>query len=955
MTKAGNSQIMRTITLLITIFSLSLPAYAQYSGGTGEPNDPYQIATADDLILLSETPEDYDKNFILTSNIDLDPNLSGRKVFDRAVIASDANDAEYGFQGTPLTGVLDGSGRTISHLTITGKGYLGLFGRLDFAAEVRNLGIIDANMNGSHTIGALVGINGERYGEEDGGTVSHCYSTGSITGNNSTVGGLVGENWGEVLQSHSTGDVIGYSGVGGLVGINHSNMRQCYSTGIVLGTYSVGGLVGSNWAYLTQAYCTGDVSGSADIGGLVGYNHDKAYVTYCYSSGVVSGESQVGGLVGEDHGVLTQCFSTGKVSGRNQVGGLVGNFWGDATQCYSIGFVSGSEEVGGLVGRDLGFTVHCFWNTQTSGQATSAEGTGKTTAEMQDIQTYLDARWDFVDEITNGTSQIWKVPEEGGYPVLAIFNGYTPPQFQGLGTSENPHLISDAWELGAMVYCNLDAYYQLAAAINLSGIHWGAAVIPRLSGSFDGNNLTISHLTITAGAHLGLFDQVVSGAEVKDLGIVDVNITGLNVYIGGLVGELWGDVNQCYCTGMVNGDEYIGGLVGFNHFGNVVKCYSEGTVNGDWTVGGLVGRNWGDVNESYSGCEVFGNWTVGGLLGSNQGSVVHCYSNGMVISDAEGIFNGSYIGGLVGTNRGPLTDCYFTGTVIGDWSVGGLTGLNTNETKGIITYCHSDGTVSGREAVGGLVGQDGSGILSNCYSTCTVTGSEIVGGLVGVTVRWFDEKWPKVTKCYSTGTVNGNRFVGGLTGRHDYGIISQCHSTSIVSSDGDYVGGLVGINNESIINCYSTGIVNGNEKVGGLVGLNSQSVIGCYSKSNVSGSKDVGGLVGYNSIAYVTRCYSTGTSSANERVGGLIGYNDWRGNVNACFWDIETNGLLNMCGGHDNDSTGCNDSLGKTTMELQTASTFLDAGWDFVDETANGTWWILEGQDYPRLSWEAHD
>ncbi len=38
-----------------------------------------------------------------------------------------------------------------------------------------------------------------------------------------------------------------------------------------------------------------------------------------------------------------------------------------------------------------------------------------------------------------------------------------------------------------------------------------------------------------------------------------------------------------------------------------------------------------------------------------------------------------------------------------------------------------------------------------------------------------------------------------------------------------------------------------------------------------------------------------------------------------------------------------------------TASTYLNAGWDFIDETENGTddiWWILEGQDYPRLWWE---
>ena len=64
------------------------PGQAKYGGGTGEPNDPYQIATADDPMLLGESPEDYDKHFILTNDIDLDQNLAGRKVFDRAVIAA---------------------------------------------------------------------------------------------------------------------------------------------------------------------------------------------------------------------------------------------------------------------------------------------------------------------------------------------------------------------------------------------------------------------------------------------------------------------------------------------------------------------------------------------------------------------------------------------------------------------------------------------------------------------------------------------------------------------------------------------------------------------------------------------------------------------------------------------------------------------------------------------------
>jgi len=66
--------------------------------------------------------------------------------------------------------------------------------------------------------------------------------------------------------------------------------------------------------------------------------------------------------------------------------------------------------------------------------------------------------------------------------------------------------------------------------------------------------------------------------------------------------------------------------------------------------------------------------------------------------------------------------------------------------------------------------------------------------------------------------------------------------------------------------------------------------------------------------------------------------------VISCFWDIQTSRQIKSTGG-----------TGKTTAEMKSASTFLEARWDFVDETVNGNediWWILEGQDYPRLWWE---
>ena len=72
------------------------------------------------------------------------------------------------------------------------------------------------------------------------------------------------------------------------------------------------------------------------------------------------------------------------------------------------------------------------------------------------------------------------------------------------------------------------------------------------------------------------------------------------------------------------------------------------------------------------------------------------------------------------------------------------------------------------------------------------------------------------------------------------------------------------------------------------------------------------------------------------------------GRITMSFWDIETSGHTRNYGG-----------TGKTTTaEIQTAATFLEAGWDFVEETDNGSeniWGIDKGQDYPRLWWEDSD
>ena len=138
------------VTLALFLWTVVSTATAKYSGGSGAAQDLYQIAMAADLIALGETPEDYDKHFIPTADIDLDPNLPGRKVFNRAVIAP-------GWE-PHFTGVFDGNGRTVARLTIKGAGSLGLFGQVESGGEGKDLGVVDVSIAGSgYGVGGLAG------------------------------------------------------------------------------------------------------------------------------------------------------------------------------------------------------------------------------------------------------------------------------------------------------------------------------------------------------------------------------------------------------------------------------------------------------------------------------------------------------------------------------------------------------------------------------------------------------------------------------------------------------------------------------------------------------------------------------------------------------------------------------------------------------------------------------
>lgn len=93
-------------------------------------------------------------------------------------------------------------------------------------------------------------------------------------------------------------------------------------------------------------------------------------------------------------GDISNCYAAGSVIGGTNVGGLVGFSYGNILNCYSKGSVSGISYDGGLIGRKFGYSVQdSFWDTETSGTTISDGGTGKTTIEMQDENTFTN--WEF--------------------------------------------------------------------------------------------------------------------------------------------------------------------------------------------------------------------------------------------------------------------------------------------------------------------------------------------------------------------------------------------------------------------------------------------------------------------------------------------------------------------------------------------------------------------------------
>jgi len=600
--------------------------------------------------------------------------------------------APVGNASSAFTGILDGLGHSIGHLSINRPATdgVGLFGYTQ-SAKLTNLSLTDTNISGRISVGGLAG-------ELHGSVLNHVSSVGKVSGS-SQVGGLVGYADGTITNAYAEGSVTGTDAVGGLAGRTQAaTVRFSSSQGSVTGVTRSGGLVGANYSSnILDSYSSANVSGADSYaGGLVADNYFSTIVRSHASGNVSNSGDTTGGLVGYNHNSdITDSYATGSVTGRAEVGGLIGVGGTESTNkainSYATGHVSGTSRVGGLAGiTTLTDFINSYWDSGTTGQTVAIGAFNNTTlTNVADINAHPYAQSSYSGFDFSST---WWMADGGTRPFLR---------------SEYSTSISNAHQLQLMA-TDLSARYSLANNIYLAELQsasglWNPATgfVPvgspgsGFSGSLDGGGHTITGLNINrpTADNMGLFGSTTAASHILNIGLLGGSVTGQGM-VGALAGQNLGEISFAYATTAVSGTSQngAGGLVGWN----------EGPITDSYATGKVTGRS----------AFTIGNFGVGGLVGENSGPILRSYASGQV----SGVSNS--VGGLLGANHSSVTNSYATGDVEGANSVGGLVGFYVGTG---ITDSYSTGKVTGASFTGGLIGRffGGTPITHSFWNTQT--------------------------------------------------------------------------------------------------------------------------------------------------------------------------------------------------------------------------------------------
>ena len=286
-----------------------------------------------------------------------------------------------------------------------------------------------------------------------------------------------------------------------------------------------------------------------------------------------------------------------------------------------------------------------------------------------------------------------------------------------------PHIIHNEEEL-SLVDQHMGHNFVLANDITLErgwkvlGLSSTSAADVPFTGTFDGNNHTISglHSVQDDYSNIGLF--AVNAGTIKDLK-VEANqmegwsevgtVAGIN-QAGGVLSNVHVQANYVGALSTGSAGGYAGGLVGRNN-GTITGC--SATITGSGLTrgvvaynyaGGLVGGNWGTIEESYA------------MAGINAGYKSHI---------DQGSTSAYYAGGFAGGNVGTIRNCYVIATdyIVGVQRVGGFVAFNGSNGQIISSYVVPNNWVYGGQTYTSISIGKNDGSTTNCYAVSTTPGT----------------------------------------------------------------------------------------------------------------------------------------------------------------------------------------------------------------------------------------
>lgn len=373
-------------------------AAANFAEGSGTKDDPYQIATPEQLAKLAADinsgvgDKTHSKeHFKLTADLDLSAHRW---------IPIGTGPGANSFHS--FSGYFDGNGKTISGLYVDESQYsAGLFGHFS-GYEIKNLtikdGYVKTGSGDRDGAGILIGSATEGYGMSI--SVENCSVSGTVESDSVATGGLAGYNsYGSYENCTADVTINGGGKAGGFVGEEfNGKYTDCVAKGKVNGSWSVGGFVGVLFFESEIEHCAsyGKVTATNwNCGGFTGYVENGVKIKECVAFSDV--ESKVDGFEPKAGGFA------GTIDGANG-----GNTISNSHAAGTLTMASSDYKAGGfaavLVGSNsfnsCSFDVEKNAGLKAIGGETSADVDGVAASSTQVVKANICSDYDYKHEGT---------------------------------------------------------------------------------------------------------------------------------------------------------------------------------------------------------------------------------------------------------------------------------------------------------------------------------------------------------------------------------------------------------------------------------------------------------------------------------------------------------------------------------------------------------------------------